>query len=113
MDDMVESQVRSKGDLAGVFEHDGETAYFYLYDNRTGHTRVLDAIHVFSGDADFRASDVSVLWDAAELRVGLLIRNELWAVFDIPARSKSGGGYAPGKKPSMAPYTAAEFRRSS
>jgi hypothetical protein len=25
------SSVRSTGDLAGVFEYDGETGYFYLY----------------------------------------------------------------------------------
>jgi hypothetical protein len=30
--DIFDSSVRSDGDLAGVFEYDGQTGYFYLYE---------------------------------------------------------------------------------
>lgn len=33
---IFESATRSAGDLAGVFEHDDDTGYFYLYDLSRG-----------------------------------------------------------------------------
>ena len=30
--DIFDSSIRRAGNLAGVFEYDGENAYFYLYD---------------------------------------------------------------------------------
>lgn len=48
----VESVGRS-GDLAGVFEYDGETGYFYLYRIGDGGSKVLDSIHVLSFRPDF------------------------------------------------------------
>jgi len=42
------------GDLAGVFEGDGETAYFYLYDQRRSKAdMVVDAIHITRKQTDF------------------------------------------------------------
>jgi hypothetical protein len=32
--EMFESASRANGDLAGVFEYDGETGYFYLYETK-------------------------------------------------------------------------------
>jgi hypothetical protein len=43
-DEMFDSSIRSAGDLAGVFEYDGETGYFYLYDSvGSSNQRVLGA----------------------------------------------------------------------
>ena len=53
MEEIFESSVRSAGDLAGVFEFDGDTSYFYLYrvDASEGN-KVLDAIKVSVGEPD-------------------------------------------------------------
>jgi hypothetical protein len=88
------SKVRSAGDLAGVFEYDGETGYFYLYDERHERNhRVVGAIHVLSTAPDFHESDVRILWDATETCVGLVIRDHVWAAFDTRTGAKYGGDY--------------------
>jgi hypothetical protein len=95
MVEIFESAVRSKGDLAGVFEYDGETGYFYLYTpGNSG--RILDSIHVFSGKPDFARQDIAVRWNRLEQMVGLFIRGELWALFAEPWPTKYGGNYSPG-----------------
>ena len=96
IEDIFDSAVRSAGDLAGVFEYDGETAYFYLYQTAAEGDTVLDAIHLFSGRSHFSADDLAIRWDVREDKVGLFIRGELWAVFDAATRSKFGGEYIPG-----------------
>lgn len=91
-EEVFESCVRSAGDLAGVFEYDGETGYFYLYaTGATGEASVLDAIHILSGEADFAASDVTITWDPSEIRVGLFIRGRLRAAFDTASRAHRRG----------------------
>jgi hypothetical protein len=91
---MFESSVRLAGDLAGVFEFDGETAYFYLYDQTCGRDQmVIDHIHILSGKPDFEARDVVVRWDDAENIVALLIKGDVWAVFEPRTRRKHGGDY--------------------
>lgn len=104
MVEIFDSAVRSAGDLAGVFEYDGETGYFYLYatDEAAGE-KVLDSIHVLSTDPDFVEADVAVCWDSKEQKVGLFIRGVLWAAFDCHLGTKCGGGYEPGIKPSLPP----------
>jgi hypothetical protein len=70
--EIFDSSVRSRGDLAGVFEYDGETAYFYLYDQRLPKNRlVLDAIRITSRQPDLGKADVRVEWDSGENNVGL------------------------------------------
>lgn len=88
------------GDFAGVFEYDGETGYFYLYAFAAdgAKERVVDAIHVLTGVPDFSASQVRVVWSGND-RVGLLIRDVLWAVFDRKRGLKYGGNYRPGGRP--------------
>lgn len=94
-DEIFDSLVRSAGDRAGVFECDGETAYFYLYDmEQEEGGRVLAAIQVLSGVPDFEADDVTIRWDATDSKVGLLIRGRVWAVFDLDNDRSYGGGYA-------------------
>lgn len=95
-DEMFDSAVRSAGDRAGVFEYDGEAAYFYLYEtNGSDCQKVIAAIRVFSGNPDFEQEDVSIRWDDGESKVGLFIRGQLWAAFDAQANGKYGGNYRP------------------
>ena len=89
-----ESTTRSAGDLAGVFEFDGDTSYFYLY-KTTGDPgqKVLEAIHIMSGIPNFDAKDIKIRWNHNETIVGLFIRSKLWAAFESTTRMKHGGNY--------------------
>lgn len=109
MHEMFESAARAAGDLAGVFEYDGDTGYFYLYVTDEGCHKVADAIHILSGEPDFSESDLSVRWDAEEHKVGLFIKGVLWAAFDSRGRIKYGGGYKVGGAPSMPASTELGF----
>lgn len=101
--EIFDSCVRSKGDLAGVFEHDGETGYFYLCRAKGDAVEaIIDRIHVISGEPDFGEADISVRWDRQEDKVGLFIRGELWAVFDAARQKSYGGAYARGTSPALA-----------
>jgi hypothetical protein len=102
--DVWASAVRSSGDLAGVFEHDGETGYFYLYDlDRSDGHKIVDAIHILSQSADFSESEISIRWDRAEQRVGFFIRDTLWAVFNVSRMTKHGGNYRAEGRPTIPP----------
>jgi len=99
---LFDNAVRSRGDLAGVFECDGETAYFYLYDlSRDDNNKILDSIYIMSGLANFSNSDIAVRWDSREERVGIFIRNRLWAVFNASKKTKHGGSYRTDAEPSI------------
>lgn len=102
--EIFDSSVRSKGDLAGVFEHDGDTGYFYLCrSNGNAVEAILDRIQILVGEPDFGEAEVSVRWDHQEEKVGLFIRGNLWAVFDAERRKTFGGHYIKGTTPSIAP----------
>lgn len=90
-DEIFESSVRSSGDLAGVFEYDGDTAYFYLYkiENESGQ-KVMSAIQIVFGQSNISQTNVAVRWDASETKVGLFINNQLCAAFDSSG-NKYGG----------------------
>ena len=95
--DVFESAVRKSGDMAGAFEYDGDTAYFYLYyiDEFKGN-KVLDAIRIFSGNSELSELDVAVKWDKSEDKVGVFLRRELWAFFEVSTGKKFGGDYSDG-----------------
>jgi hypothetical protein len=105
------SSEQTHGSLAGVFEADGETGYFYLYDlGKEGRGRVLDSLHVFSGEPGGLSEDkFAVAWSNDEKKVGLFIEGRLWAVFDLPARRKYGGDYRANAEPMVPPDLAREF----
>jgi hypothetical protein len=96
MEDIFESAVRTNGDLAGVFEFEGEASYFYLMrtSNADGQ-KIVGAIQVCAGLPDFEADDLLVEWDEEEEHVGLMIRGKLWAAFDWNG-AKFGGDYKHG-----------------
>ena len=94
--------VRSLGDLAGVFEYDGETGYFYLYDlGGDTNKKIIDAIHIVTGQLDFGENDVCIRWTAAEDMVGLYVQGSLCAVFDTVRKQKYGGNYRDSNSPSL------------
>jgi|SRR5215471_7761908 len=98
--DMFQSAVRPDGDLAGVFEYDEDTGYFYLYETKGNEGRkIVSAIQVIVGSPDFEEGDVTILWDVSEVMVGLFIKGQLWAVFDAKTREKYGGNYVANMKP--------------
>ncbi|HZP79828.1 MAG TPA: DUF2251 domain-containing protein [Pseudolabrys sp.] len=96
------SAVRSSGDLAGVFEYDGQTGYFYLYrvEAAVG-GKIADALHILSGDIDFARADLSVRWNVAETKVALFIRGTMWGVFDCNSGQKFCGDYRVGRAPDL------------
>jgi hypothetical protein len=111
---MLESCTRTTGDIAGVFEYIYDVGYFYLYnvqDNPNG--KILDSIHIVSGNLDFIAGDVLVRWSSNEDKVGLFIRGVLWAVFNFPQHSKYGGHYVAGKAPTLPAIALLGFERFS
>lgn len=99
--ELFESAVRSQVDLGGVFEYEGDTAYFYLYDMRKINQPIVDAIHIFSGRTDLNDSDVIVQWDNGEQKVGLFLRGVLWAVFNVASKRKYGGNYKLTNRPEI------------
>ncbi len=110
-EEIFDSCVREKGDLAGVFEYDGEAGYFYLYETKRGQgEKIVDKLHIpLRANLISRKRPVSVRWDSKEERVGLFIRNVLWAVFDGLQRLKYGGGYKTGIQPSLPESATAGF----
>jgi hypothetical protein len=100
--EIFESEARAAGDLAGVFDYDGEVAYFYLYELLGDEgQKVRAAQQILSGEPDFAASDLTVRWNSAEELVGLFIRGELWAAFHADSRASFGGNYRPGADSSV------------
>lgn len=103
-EELFDSAVRGKGDLAGVFEYDGDTGYFYLYDvSREDQQRIVDSIHVVSGATDLTESDITVQWDDRGNRVALYLKGVQWAVFNAATGHKFGGDYRTGGSPAIPP----------
>lgn len=83
-----ESSIRRQGDLAGVFECDEETAYFYLCSVTEGKPgRILAATRVASGRPLVAITNAEVRWDRGQSTVGLLIDGILCAAFDSSGRT--------------------------
>jgi len=65
--EIFDSAVRPAGDLAGAFEFDGTTGYFYLCNViENGNPTVLDHIHLYSG---MRAWRLRTSWCAGTFRI--------------------------------------------
>jgi hypothetical protein len=110
--EIYESAARIAGDLAGVFEFDGDTSYFYLYKTSgSPGQKVLGTIHIVSGIPDFKAKDIAILWNRNETAVGLFIRLKLWAVFDSKTGMKHGGNYDAQGQPNIASEISSTFNK--
>ena len=71
---------------SGVFEDDGQTAYFYAYDRADAGSPILDGLHIYNvRDVTDRGhpSTVEVIWSADGLKAALLINNYPHAVLDF------------------------------
>ena len=99
---VFKESVRGRGDLAGVFEHDGETSYFYLVDFKTTKgMKIVDAIHIATGPLPFRDAQIEIRWSTAEDRTGLFLAGTQWAVFNVVQGTKFGGGYSTERAPDI------------
>jgi hypothetical protein len=102
MSAIFEDATRSAGDRSAVFEYDGDTGYFYLYNAQGEQGRkVVAAIRVLHGDSDLQQEDVAIRWGADEGVVGLFIRGQLWAAFDDRTGARYGGDYQTGARPEI------------
>jgi hypothetical protein len=86
------SNSRSSGDLAGVFEADEETAYFYLYAiNRQAAPKILSALNITKFVIGMSEKSISINWDKKEGRCGVFIKDRLTAVYDVGLLAETGG----------------------
>ncbi|NTG47574.1 DUF2251 domain-containing protein [Agrobacterium rhizogenes] len=111
MDELFESAVRSSGDLAGVFEFDGEVGYFYLCVTGEKGSKIIDSMGVFLNTPMSSLPSIAVEWDASEQNVGLVIDGILWAIFDCANGKKFGEAYSKNIKPNFPTAVAQGFRR--
>jgi hypothetical protein len=104
------SATRSAGDLAGVFEFDGDTGYFYLYKVSGEQGRkALAAIHIMDRTPGFGQKDFAIRWNFSENFVGLFIHSNLWAAFD-DVGIKYGGHYSRDASPRILPEILQAFK---
>ena len=87
MNEVFESSTRAAGDLAGVFEHDGETGYFYLCVMRPSQ-HIVDAIQVVQGDIALEPHSIGIVWSEDESQVSLHLLGEEWARFEPVTKTK-------------------------
>jgi len=90
--EIFQSQANSDESLAGVYEHDTEVGYFYLYDlTRPEGQKVTGAVRVSVGPFRGAVDDLVIRWSGDEGSVGLFILNQLCAAFDVKNRKAFGG----------------------
>lgn len=111
MKEMFNSSVRSCGDLAGFFEFDGDTSYFYLYRvNADEGEKVVDAIKVGVGVPFFSEEEIEVFWSSDESLVCLQITGKLVAVFDCIEGKKYGEIFSLGSEVKLPPALVQRLR---
>ncbi|HEX6285643.1 MAG TPA: DUF2251 domain-containing protein [Pyrinomonadaceae bacterium] len=74
--------------LVGVFEDDGDTGYFYLYD--VGGETILGDLQIYN-DAKalkFDEHDVEVVWSSDEQKCGVRILNGMRGIIDVKGNMK-------------------------
>jgi hypothetical protein len=102
-DDLFVELTQPKGDLAGVFEYDGDVGYFYLYrlskDGKGG--VILGSIQVVSGKLSFEPDLLEIRWSADNNRVALFIHGTLWAVFNTISGEAFGQVFSKNLMPSI------------
>ncbi|WP_250623057.1 DUF2251 domain-containing protein [Pinirhizobacter soli] len=91
--DIFESELNSNQSVAGVYEHDDDVGYFYLYElaHHEGQ-KVTGAIRVSVGPFQYGRDDLSIRWSNDEGFVGLFIKGKLCAAFDVNSRKAFGDG---------------------
>jgi hypothetical protein len=90
--EIFESKVNSDGSLAGVYEHDDEVGYFYLYDlMHPVSQKVIGAVRVSLGLSRQVVDDLAIRWNRDETAVGLFNKNKMLAAFDVMNQEAFGG----------------------
>jgi hypothetical protein len=90
---IFESQLNSNENVAGVYEHDDDVGYFYLYELAHPEGRkITGAIRVSVGPFQYGREDLAIRWSDNEGFVGLFIKSRLCAAFDVSDRKAFGGG---------------------
>ncbi|WP_222875952.1 DUF2251 domain-containing protein [Terrihabitans soli] len=75
-----------------VFEYDGETGYFYLFDmHQPDGSQIVAHIHIVSAEPGFGQDDLEIVWSAEDRYVGLTIKGALYAAFDTTTQERFGG----------------------
>jgi hypothetical protein len=81
---MFKGMISPSGKHAGVYEHDGEAGYFYICEmSGEDVTEITGALQLHTGRPDHSADDVEIRWDRTQDAVGLFVRDELWAIFNV------------------------------
>jgi hypothetical protein len=92
--------VSEEGEWVGVFEYDGETGYFYIYNLAFDvGSRVVESMLILTGAPDFAEAEVAVRWARDGTSVGLFIRDVLWGLFNVSTRGHESARYQTGAKP--------------
>lgn len=78
--------------LAGVYEYDDGTAYFYLCSvGPSGHAAIIDNLQIDPRVRELSNGDIVLAWDDVGIRVGLFVKQVLCAVFNVDMHTKFGG----------------------
>lgn len=81
-EEIFDSSICADGKLAGVYEQDAESGYFYLYDLEQPEGRkIIKAIRIHSGNSSITGDAVQIAWNDSNNTVGLFIGNKLRAAF--------------------------------
>lgn len=90
MEEIFESAINSAGSFAGVFEFDGEVAYFYLYGlGESEGSKVISANKITLDSP--QQGDIEIKWSADDEIVFLLISGGKVAAFNCVSGIKYGG----------------------
>lgn len=83
--DFITAACEANG-LAGVYEYDDGTAYFYLCRVGTSaHVKIIESLQIDPQVRELSNGDIVLAWDEAGIRVGL------FAVFNVETPAKFGG----------------------
>ncbi len=100
--------VGSRG-LACVFQDDGETGYFYLYDE--GGSGVLDDLHIYTRSANLDVAEnvVEMLWSRDGNKCGVVIWERMRGIFNIQENTKIAARL---ESPDTSPITDPEWLKN-
>lgn len=93
---IYKSVLHPSNGMGAVFEDDGETGYFYLWDeNATDEMKIRGALRIYNSPKELAKEDVDVRLNSAGTKAGLFIHDVLWAVWDLQNATSTGGDYVP------------------
>ncbi|HEY3638448.1 MAG TPA: hypothetical protein VGK90_09890 [Rhizomicrobium sp.] len=93
--DIFAYAIGREGRFVGFLEGDDDNSWFYLQDLDIDpdDCQIIGAVQVYLGVPDFTEADVEVHWYDGEMKVGVFIKGELGAYFDLATRWGYPGTY--------------------